>query len=134
MTAPIFDEAPSLYDRYRPGYPDAAVEAMVELAEVPPAGRVLEVGAGTGQLTLPLVERGFNVTALEPGPRMAALLVRKLDPYPASRVVVARFEDAVQEPSAFDLVASATAFHWWTPNSGTRSRPGIFDPEAPWRS
>jgi SAM-dependent methyltransferase len=115
LTAPIFDEAPSLYDRFRPGYPEAAVEALIDLAKVPRNGTVLEVGAGTGQLTLPLVRCGLRVTALEPGPRMADLLVRKLDSFPASRVVVSRFEDAVQEPSAFDLVASATAFHWVKP-------------------
>jgi hypothetical protein len=40
----IFDEAPSLYDRYRPGYPPAAVDALVELARLGPGARVLEVG------------------------------------------------------------------------------------------
>lgn len=37
LTASIFDKAPSVYDRFRPGYPEAAVEPMVELAQVPPA-------------------------------------------------------------------------------------------------
>jgi 16S rRNA A1518/A1519 N6-dimethyltransferase RsmA/KsgA/DIM1 with predicted DNA glycosylase/AP lyase activity len=32
-----------------------------------PGARVLEVGAGTGQLTQALLEVGFDVVALEPG-------------------------------------------------------------------
>ncbi len=50
------------------------VEAMLE--EVPEGARVLEVGAATGLLTRPLLERAGHVTALEPS---AGLLRRLLE-------------------------------------------------------
>src|SRR3954454_15708449 len=109
--ATTFDEAPTLYDRFRPTYPAAAIDALLDVGRVPDGGDVLEVGAGTGQLTRPLVERGFRVTALEPGERLARRLARHLHDGTA-RLLVQRFEDASIEPSTFDLVVSATAFHW----------------------
>ena len=112
----IFDDVPSLYDRYRPGYPDRAAAALVELAQLRDGSKVLEVGAGTGQLTTALVDRGLIVTALEPGARMAALLRRKLAPFPSATVVVARLEDAGSFDVSFDAVISATAFHWVDPD------------------
>lgn len=65
----IFDEAPWLYDRYRPGYPDAAVEALVGLAELRPGSTVLEVGAGTGQLTPEAFASTFTVALIRPRTR-----------------------------------------------------------------
>ncbi len=111
----IFDEAPTLYARYRPAYPDAAVDALLELAGVPEGGAALEIGAGPGTLTLPLLDRGLRVTAIEPGPRMAAMLRARLDGRANARVVESTFEDAGVEGGAFDLVVSATAFHWVDP-------------------
>jgi SAM-dependent methyltransferase len=108
----IFDEAPTLYDRYRPSYPDEAVDHAVAAAGLAQGAHVLEVGAGTGQLTLPLLERGLVVTALEPAPRMAAMLRAKLRPFPTAMVVERTFESADLPAHAFDAVASATAFHW----------------------
>ena len=112
----IFDEVPWLYDRFRPGYPDDVIEAVIELARMSPGSAVLEVGAGTGQLTLPIVGRGFRVTGLEPGRRMAALLARKLRNDTSSTVIAARFEDAPIAWGTHDLVISATAFHWVDPS------------------
>lgn len=111
----IFDAAPWLYDRYRPGYPTAAVEAFLELAELRSGSRVLEIGAGTGQLTMPLVRRGIAVTALEPGPRMAAILSHRLEEYADARVIGSRFEEADVGRASFDAVVAATAFHWIDP-------------------
>jgi SAM-dependent methyltransferase len=112
----IFDDVPSLYDRYRPGYPDRAVAALVELAHLRDGSKVLEVGAGTGQLTTALVDRGLIVTALEPGARMGALLRRKLAPFPSASVVGSRLEDVARFDMPFDAVISATAFHWVDPD------------------
>lgn len=108
----IFDEAPTLYDRYRPSYPDVAIDHALRVAGLGPGAKVLEVGPGTGQLTIPLVRRGLLVTALEPAPRMAAMLRAKLRPFPASTVIERRFEDAEIDAGTFATVVSATAFHW----------------------
>ena len=42
-------------------------------AALPAHGRVIEVGCGTGQMTLPFAQRGYTVVALDQGERLAAL-------------------------------------------------------------
>ncbi|MBL7259455.1 class I SAM-dependent methyltransferase [Paractinoplanes lichenicola] len=73
----LFNDVPDLYDRVRPGYPEALFDDLAALAGLHPGSPVLEVGAGTGQATVPLVARGFTVTALEPGHALAALARKK---------------------------------------------------------
>ncbi|TDO69382.1 methyltransferase family protein [Kribbella sp. VKM Ac-2571] len=74
--------------------------------------KVLEIGPGTGQATAAMVQRGWSVTAVELSPELGGVLQRKL---PEVEVIVADF-DTWELPSAeFDLVISATAFHWLDP-------------------
>jgi SAM-dependent methyltransferase len=110
-----FDEAAELYDRARPGYPAALFDDLAELAGIGPGARVLEIGPGTGQATVPLAERGCRIVAVELGPQLAAVARRNLARFPAVEVVTAAFEDWPLPPEPFDLVLSATAFHWIDP-------------------
>jgi SAM-dependent methyltransferase len=110
-----FDEAAERYDRARPGYPPAVFDDLAELAGVGPGCRVLEIGCGTGQATVPLVERGCQIVAVELGAGLAAVARRKLACFPDARVVVAAFEDWPLPPDPFDVVVAATAFHWIDP-------------------
>ncbi len=73
---------------------------------------MLEIGPGTGQATVPIAERGFNVTAIELGPNLAAVARRKLARFPLAAVVEGGFEDWPLPPEPFDAVVSATAFRW----------------------
>ncbi|HEU5203756.1 MAG TPA: class I SAM-dependent methyltransferase [Candidatus Limnocylindrales bacterium] len=114
--ATIFDRIPYSYDRYRPGYAPEAIEALVELSRAPNGGDVLEIGAGTGKLTVPLAKRGFVITAIEPGQRMADLLAKRVRRWPSVRITRSTFEDASVEPCSFDLVVAATSFHWLDPD------------------
>src|SRR5437773_7649949 len=76
----LFDQAAEYYDEARPKYPDRLFDDLLTAAaEYPRSGwwaqsRVLEIGPGTGQATLPLLERGCAVVAVELGPRLAARL------------------------------------------------------------
>jgi SAM-dependent methyltransferase len=110
-----FDEAAELYDRTRPGYPAALFEDLARLAGVGPGCRVLEVGPGTGQATVPLAERGCRIVAVELGEHLAAVARRRLARFPAVQVVTAAFEDWPLPAEPFDLVLAATAFHWIDP-------------------
>src|SRR5215471_12761869 len=102
-----FDEVPELYDRNRPSYPDALFDDLVSLSGILPEGRILEIGCGTGQATIPLAQRGFSVICLEPGPSMARLAKAKLARFPRVQVLRATFEDWPVERGAFGLVVSA---------------------------
>jgi SAM-dependent methyltransferase len=111
----MFDEDAELYDRARPGYPSRLYDDLAELAGIRDGSRVLEVGCGTGQATVPLAARGCRITALDAGPRMAAVARRKLAACAAVEVVTAEFEHWPLPAEPFDAVVSATAFHWIDP-------------------
>src|SRR2546429_3065692 len=107
-----FDEAADLYDRARPGYPPELFGDLVDIGRLRPEARVLEIGPGTGQATVPMAERGFKVTAIELGPNLAAVARRKLARFPLAAVVEGAFEDWPLPADPFDAVVCATAFHW----------------------
>ena len=52
-----FNQAAERYDRARPTYPPALFDDLARLAGIGPGCRVLEIGCGTGQATVPLAER-----------------------------------------------------------------------------
>jgi SAM-dependent methyltransferase len=110
-----FDQVADLYDRARPGYPPVLFDMLADLSGIGPGCRVLEIGCGTGQATVPLAERGCQVTAVELGAAMAAVARRNLARFPAVEVVVAAFEDWPLPAEPFDAVVAATAWHWLDP-------------------
>lgn len=53
-------------------------ETLALIADVqPPPARVLDLGAGTGRIALPLAREGYEVTAIERSPGMADVLERR---------------------------------------------------------
>jgi SAM-dependent methyltransferase len=110
-----FNEDAELYDRVRPGYPAELFDQLARTAQLEAGARVLEIGCGTGQATMPLAERGCSVVAVELGPAMAAVARRKLARWPRVEVINAAFEDWPLPAEPFDLVVAATAFHWLDP-------------------
>lgn len=108
-----FDSVAAQYDAARPSYPDALFDDLVELAQLEPGDRLLEVGCGTGKATRPLLERGFPVVALEPGAQLAERARRNLAGLPVD-VHCAAFEEW-EGPGPFDLLYAATAWHWIDP-------------------
>jgi SAM-dependent methyltransferase len=110
-----FDEAAQLYDHARPRYPAALIADLAALGGLGPGIRVLELGCGTGQLTVPLAKLGCQLVALDIGPQMAARARKNLASYPAVRVITAAFEEWPLPAEPFDAVVSATAFHWIDP-------------------
>jgi SAM-dependent methyltransferase len=110
-----FESVAILYDEARPGYPEQLFDDLASLSGTGPGSRVLEIGCGTGQATLPLARRGYRLLCVELGATLAAIARSKLTGYPEARVLASSFEDWVVEEGAFDLVVSATAFHWVDP-------------------
>jgi SAM-dependent methyltransferase len=111
-----FDSAAERYDRVRPGYPSALFDDLERLSELQSGSRILEIGCGTGQATVPLAERGYAVIGVELGADLAAIARRRLAAYPSVEVIVSSFEEWPLPSEPFDAVISATAFHWIDPD------------------
>jgi SAM-dependent methyltransferase len=110
-----FEEVPELYDRARPLYPAELFDDLVAYAGLAAGSRVLEIGCGTGQATVPLAERGLQITCVELGEGLAAIARRNLERFPNVEVVHAVFEDWEAAEASFDAVVAFTAFHWVDP-------------------
>ena len=104
-----FEALADEYAAARPPYPSALWDAIRDLGVLQPGLRALDLGAGTGQATGPLLEAGLQVTAVEPGPRLAEQLRMR---HPQATVLVGRAEDVELPPESFDLAVVATAIHW----------------------
>jgi SAM-dependent methyltransferase len=107
-----FNSVASLYDEFRPGYPQELIDSIVELSGLPKDGRILEVGSGTGIATRLFAVRGYPVHCIEPGGNLAAIAARHLVLYPQVTFETIRFEEWQEQPAEFDLLISAQAFHW----------------------
>jgi SAM-dependent methyltransferase len=113
-----FEEVAELYDEVSRSYPEELVEDVLVLSGIPANGRILEIGCGPGNATIPFAKRGYRIVGIELGERLAALAVKKCRAYPGVEIRHTAFEDWVLEEKAFDLAISADAFHWIPPEVG----------------
>ncbi len=101
------------YTSLRPGYPDD----VVAFAVGGPAGhsrrrRVLDLAAGTGLFTAPLVAAGHDVVAVEPAAGMRAELTARL---PGVRALEGTAESLPLPDADVDVITAAQAAHWFDP-------------------
>ncbi len=94
------------YDRYRPGFPNAAADAILPSSVT----AVLDLGAGTGKFTELLVSRADRVVAVEPSTAMLDVLRVKL---PTVEALVGGAEQIPLPAGTMDAVTVAQAFHWF---------------------
>lgn len=78
--------------------------ARLSLEEAAPQTRIVEIGAGTGALTLALLEEGADVTAIEIDPELISVL--------ASREELQRAHIVAADAMQFDFAAFARAGPW----------------------
>ena len=90
--------------------------------------RIVEVGAGTGRLTLDLVARAPEVVAIEPAAPLRQILERKLagTGHQGVRVLPGFFDDLPVPSGYADLVVACSAF---TPSSGHGGETGLAEME-----
>lgn len=103
-----FDRAVGYYDRTR-GMTETASRATTELlaAELRDHGLVLEIGVGTGLVSLPLAEAGLPIVGLDISAPMLAKLVEKAGGRPFPLVVA----DATVLPLADRVFGAALLRH-----------------------
>ncbi|GAA1327343.1 class I SAM-dependent methyltransferase [Brachybacterium rhamnosum] len=139
--AEAFTRTGADYDRLRPAYPEAALDAI--LAALPAAVErrtAVDLGAGTGKLSAALAARGLVVTAVDPA---ASMLDALRDP--GVERVVGTAEATGLPDACADLVTAAQAWHWFEADAASAEvlrllRPGgvlallwnTLDVQIPW--
>ncbi|WP_144877514.1 class I SAM-dependent methyltransferase [Microbacterium sp. 1.5R] len=94
------------YDRYRPGFPSSAADAIVPHR----VSAALDLGAGTGKFTEHLTGRADRIIAVEPSAAMIDVLRDKL---PGVEALEGSAELIPVEDASVDVVSVAQAFHWF---------------------
>ena len=103
-----FNDVAEAYDFGRPRYDDHAIDAIAAAAGGGP--RLLDVGAGTGRLSAPLLEQGFDVVAVEPLDEMRAILARNIGP---DRSLAGSAEALPLPDASVDGAVCSDAWHWF---------------------
>ena len=117
---------PELYDRLA-----IAERIHTAVLEWLPRGieRIVEVGAGTGRLTLELLGRARELVAVEPAASLRALLIQRLaraEHGDRTRVIDGFFDDLPLPDDWADLVVACSAF---TPEAGHGGDAGLDEME-----
>lgn len=110
VLARSFERIGEDYDRYRPGFPEAAAELLAPER----ARTALDLGAGTGKFTRLLMTRADSVLAVEPSEPMLAVLRENV---PDAQARLGTAEEIPVEDGAVDVVVVAQAFHWFDRDS-----------------
>lgn len=95
------------YDKFRPSYPSELIEWLYSLTR---AEAVADIGAGTGKFTEKLLEKPWQVTAVEPNGDM---LEKLRGNFPDLQAVQASAENTGLPAHSFGLITTAQAFHWF---------------------
>jgi SAM-dependent methyltransferase len=96
------------YDELRPTYAPEAVRWVAERARLEPGSLVVDLAAGTGQLSRRLAALGVRVVAVEPADNMRAVLETNL---PEVHAVPGTAEDIPVGDGEADAVVVGNAFH-----------------------
>ena len=96
------------YEELRPGYAAEAVAWVVDQAGIGSGSLVIDLAAGTGQLSRRFASLGIDVVAVEPASNMRAVLEERV---PAIRIMDGTAESIPLEDASADTVVVGNAFH-----------------------
>lgn len=107
-----FNEVYTEYDKWRPTYVPELYKDIFDFKEVDKFSSVLEIGIGTGQATIPILERECFLMAIEIGDKLAEFTKQKFNQYKNFNIKNIAFQDYNCPNNSFDMIYSASAFHW----------------------
>ncbi len=112
-----FSTAASTYAADRIGYPPGFIEEALDLALLPNAASVLEIGIGPGTATSTVLSHlpASTLVGLEPSIEMLEIAQLSLVDYVTDgRLTLQnlKFEEYCGDNNQFDAVIAATSFHW----------------------
>jgi len=94
----------------RPEYCASSLDKIFQVAGIRPGMIACDIGAGTGNLTVPLLQRGLRVVAVEPNAAMRELGISRTSHLSAVAWVSSRGDQLGVASSAFDFVSFGSSF------------------------
>jgi SAM-dependent methyltransferase len=123
-----FSDRVADYVRYRPSYPAAAIDWLVQFAGLKPGDPVADVGSGTGICARLLLERGLTVFAVEPNDDMRLAAEGDLAGRPGFHSIAGASEATQLADGGVRAIVAAQAFHWFDPQPTRREWVRILSP------
>lgn len=108
----IFNSNIENYDVIRPTYPDKLYNDIFKYMNITNNINAFEIGIGTGQATKPFLDKNFHVTAADIGEKLISAVREKFSSYSNFNAVCGDFMTESLPENNYNLIYSATAFHW----------------------
>ncbi len=104
-----FDRAANIYDQTRPLLEPIAKHGLQAMLDITgPKARILDVGTGTGRISIPLLERGLDLIGCDLSSRM---LMRLQEKFPLARIVQSDASHLPFPTAHFDIVLTVHVMH-----------------------
>ncbi|WP_313952279.1 class I SAM-dependent methyltransferase [Nostoc sp. FACHB-110] len=103
------------YNKGRPNYNLELINRVIELTNLNPRMRILEIGCGPGNATVSFALQGVSLLCLEPSPAFCQLARQNCASYPNVEIQQTSFEEWELDLEKFDVVLAANSFHWLSP-------------------
>ena len=108
----LFAGAARYYARYRPKYPQSVFDFLVQRFELDRTRRVLDLGCGTGNASLPLAPVVGEIVAMDPDPEMIETGRERASGIDNVRWLNKGSRDLGPDLGTFRLVVMGQSFHW----------------------
>lgn len=110
----LFEGAALYYGQYRPKYPLALFDLLIDKFDLNGKGRLLDLGCGTGLITIPLRHSFEEVIGLDPDAEMLQVAQEQAAEVGAENIswVHDRAENLSPAVGQFRFVTIGRAFHW----------------------
>lgn len=112
MNIDIFNGKAQFY-KARPTYPNECIDFLISKFNLNENSVIADIGAGTGILSVPFLERGMTVLSVEPNTGMFNELKNNLSKYEKSFCYQAMAEETTLKDSSCDLIVVGSALHWF---------------------
>ncbi|MFA5048019.1 MAG: class I SAM-dependent methyltransferase [Patescibacteria group bacterium] len=110
----IFTGTAHYYAKYRPGYPPDFFDFVIKLFHLNGYSKLLDLGCGTGQLTIPLAPQFQEAIGLDPEKEMLTEAKKLADSMAINNInwVESTAENFPFGQNVFKLTTMGASFHW----------------------
>lgn len=110
-----FSSTIEYYHRYRPDYPKAVLQVMIDECGLDDSKIIADIGMGTGIFTKNLLDNNNTIFGIEPNVDMRHIAQQQLSKYHNFKPIDGSAEETHLPDHSVDFITCAQAFHWFNP-------------------